>query len=71
MPQIKIELRNGETLKVEAEGRCYRDSNGAGEQFEVVEELVCYWPQGRRTREIDPSFYNVDAAEEALWKYYF
>lgn len=68
--EITIRMKSGSTMAVEAFGRCVRDRDGAGQVFETVEDLTCWWPRkdgkGRR-REIPPKLYDTGAAEEAYW----
>ena len=68
---ITIHMKRGGMMTVEAEASCYGDSDGAGQQYDVVEDLTCYWPNKsgskRKPREINPSFYDTDQAEEAMW----
>lgn len=67
---MKITLNSGAEIDVEAEGRVYSDTTGAGEPVVWVEGLVCYWPQKaldkrlNRYRKIHPSLYNYDEACE-------
>jgi len=66
MERITIKMKSGSQMTVEAEGRYYRDQDGAGQTFEVVEELVCFWP-GKRTvsrRKIPYGLYDVRDAED-------
>ena len=64
---IKITLRNGSTMEVEAKGRCWKDKDGAGQTIEGVEDLVCYWPRRGKEREIPTHLYDVDEAVNAYW----
>lgn len=66
MQSITIKMKSGSQMTVEAEGRCYRDQDGAGQTFEVVEELACFWP-GKKRREIPYGLYDVRDAEDKFW----
>lgn len=70
MARITIKMKSGSQMLVEADGRCFKDRDGAGQTFEVVEELVCFWP-GKRTvsrREIPYGLYDVRDAEDKFWE---
>jgi len=66
--EITIKMKKGGEMRVEADAHAYHDSDGAGQRYTVVEDLVCYWPgKGRKRREIPPALYDVQAAEEEFW----
>lgn len=69
--EIAIKMKSGSMMKVEAEAHCYKDSDGAGRRWDVVEDLTCYWPWRKgqkKAREIPPSLYDVEQAEDAFWE---
>lgn len=50
-------------MKLDADGRVYSDSNGAGEKFLECDDFVLYWPGGG---EVDPkNVADMTQAEEA------
>lgn len=61
---IKIKMKSGSLMTVEADGTVYRDSYGSGESFYCCDELDCYWPNSNR--KIPDSLYDYDAACAAL-----
>jgi hypothetical protein len=70
MTTIRIKMKSGSQMTVEAEGRCYKDRDGAGQTFETVEELACFWPgkPGKTCRrEIPYGLYDVQDAEQEFW----
>ena len=46
MATIKVRMKSGGYMNLEVEGRCYKDSNGAGERWLEVEIDSIKWPHG-------------------------
>lgn len=70
--EIKIRMKRGGYIMAEAVGRCVRDSDGAGQTYEDVEDLILYWPcsKARRSKKsyvISPALYDTEQAEQAYW----
>lgn len=54
MLTIQVQMKRGGFLPLEASGRCYTDTDGAGQSFEVVEDLELYWPSRRGAKKLYP-----------------
>jgi hypothetical protein len=53
-------------MVVEATGHCVKDSYGSGEPCTYIDDFTCFWP-GKPGREISPTLYDVERAEEEFW----
>lgn len=63
MTTIRVKMKRGGFINLEAEGRVYKDSYGSGEKFMAVDDFAVYWPGGGVVNEKN---YDVDQALEAF-----
>lgn len=72
MITIKVRMKRGGCLRLEAAGRCLIDRDGAGQRFEVVEDLELYWPPKKRDKKLYPVRFelveDMRQVEEAFWE---
>jgi len=71
MITIKVRMKRGGYLRLEADGRCVSDRDGAGQRFDEIEDLELYWPPKKGDRKLYPvRFELVDdmrQVEEEFW----
>ena len=64
MVSLKVQMKRGGTMTLQADGRCYKDSDGAGDHWEGVEDLTLFWPSKPK----DKKRYPVREDLIADWK---
>lgn len=72
MISIKVKMKRGGTMLLEAEGRCVHDKDGAGMPFDEIEDLELFWPRKPRDKKSYPVKTDLIAdwsqVEEAFWE---
>jgi len=63
MVTIKVNMKRGGSMLLEAEGRCIKTTDGAGAPYEEVDDLQLFWPRKPR----DKKSYPVKEALIADW----
>jgi hypothetical protein len=54
MLSIKVKMKRGGFMMLEATGRCYRTTDGAGAPYQEVDDLQLYWPRKKRDKKSYP-----------------
>jgi hypothetical protein len=54
MVSIKVKMKRGGFMMLEATGRCYRTTDGAGAPYQEVDDLQLYWPRKKRDKKSYP-----------------
>jgi hypothetical protein len=60
---IKVKMARGGYMMLEAEGRVYNDSDGAGQRFTCLDDFELRWPGGGVVA--DKNVADITQAEEA------
>jgi hypothetical protein len=54
MVRLNVKMKRGGTLALEASGKCYTDRDGAGQQYNTVDDLELYWPKKKNSKKLYP-----------------
>lgn len=61
---IKVRMKRGGRMPMEVSARVYRDSDGSGEHFTVVEDLEIYWLGGSKGKRYPVSDSLIVSSDE-------
>ena len=50
MITLKVAMKRGGTLLLEADGQCFHDTDGAGQSYREIEDLKLFWPEKARDK---------------------
>ena len=68
---IKVKMKRGGSLFLEATGRCYTDTDGVGQTIQTIDDSEVYWPMKKHDKKRYPVRIDLIAdwnqVEEVFW----